>query len=135
VVSRVLGVGIDVVEVARIAALLARHGTRAVERLCREGEADLSRAALDQHLAGLFAAKEAVLKALGTGWSGGLTFRQVEVVRGAGGAPGVRLHDAAADRARAMGIAIVHLSISHERAWAAAVAVAEGAGGPSATVG
>jgi holo-[acyl-carrier protein] synthase len=122
----IVGVGLDVVEVARIAAMLERHGERVLERICRPGEVDRSRASLDQHVAGLFAAKEAVLKALGTGWAEGLGFRQVEVVRGAGGQPGVRLHDAAAARARELGIATIHLSISHERAWAAAVAVAEG---------
>jgi len=121
----VVGIGIDLVEVARISRLLARHGERAVHRICNEGEADLRRAVLDQHLAGLFAAKEAVLKALGTGWADGLSFRQVEVVRAPGGAPGVRLHGAAAERAAALGAARVHLSITHERGFAAAVAVLE----------
>jgi holo-[acyl-carrier protein] synthase len=125
-VSRIVAVGIDLVEVARIAAMLARHGDRVLERICRPGEVDRSRASLDQHVAGLFAAKEAVLKALGTGWAAGLAFRHVEIVRAAGGQPAVRLHDAAAARARELGIAIVHLSITHERAHAAAVAVAEG---------
>jgi holo-[acyl-carrier protein] synthase len=124
----VIGIGIDLVEVARIGRLLERHGERAVARLCHEGEADLRRAALDQHLAGLFAAKEAVLKALGTGWSQGTSFRQVEVVRAPGGAPGVRLHDVAAARAAALGVGRIHLSITHERGYAAAVAVLEGGG-------
>ena len=123
--SRIVGIGLDVVEVARIGAMLARHGDRVLERICRPGEVDRSRAGLDQHVAGLFAAKEAVLKALGTGWAAGLGFRQVEVVRAAGGQPGVRLHEAAAARAAVLGVAVVHLSISHERAWAAAMAVAE----------
>jgi holo-[acyl-carrier protein] synthase len=126
-VSRIVGIGLDVVEVARIGAMLSRHGDRVLERICRPGEVDRSRAALEQHVAGLFAAKEAVLKALGTGWAAGLAFRQIEVVRAPGGQPRVRLHDAAAARAAALGIAVVHLSISHERAWAAAMAVAEGA--------
>ena len=123
--SRIVGIGLDVVEVARIGAMLARHGDRVLERICRPGEVDRSRAGLDQHVAGLFAAKEAVLMALGTGWAAGLGFRQVEVVRAAGGQPGVRLHEAAAARAAVLGVAVVHLSISHERAWAAAMAVAE----------
>ena len=136
--SRIVGVGLDVVDVGRIAAMLARHGERVLERICRPGEVDAARAALDQHVAGLFAAKEAVLKALGTGWAQGLGFRQIEVVRDAGGRPGVRLHDAAAARARELGVGTIHLSISHERAWAAAVAVAEGVEGvegPPAAVG
>ena len=79
-----------------------------------------------EHLGGLWAAKEAVLKALGTGWAQGLTLRQVEVVRGPSGAPSVRLHDAAADRLEALGGATVHLTITHERGHAAAVAIVEG---------
>lgn len=126
--SRVLGLGIDLVEVSRIAGLLARHPDRFLERICRPGEVDRGRAALDQHVAGLFAAKEAVLKALGTGWAEGIGFRDVEVVRGGGGAPGVRLHGPAAARAERLGGARVHLSITHERTHAAAVAVLEGDG-------
>jgi holo-[acyl-carrier protein] synthase len=125
-VSRVLGIGLDLVEVSRIGALLARHPDRFLERICRPGEVDRSRAAIDQHVAGLFAAKEAVLKALGTSWAQGLGFRDVEVVRGPDGAPGVRLHAAAAARAAALGADHVHLSITHERSHAAAVAVLEG---------
>jgi len=124
----VLGIGIDLVEVARIARLLERHGERAVARICNPGECDMRRAVLDQHLAGLFAAKEAVLKALGTGWAQGTAFRQVEVVRAPGGAPGVQLHDVAEARAAAMGVRRIHLSITHERGYAAAVAVLEGGG-------
>jgi holo-[acyl-carrier protein] synthase len=122
----ILGIGVDLCEVARIGRLLERHGERAVARICNEGEADRGRASLDQHLAGLFAAKEAVLKALGTGWAQGTSFRQVEVVRAPGGAPGVRLHDVAAARAAALGVGRIHLSITHERGYAAAVAVLEG---------
>ena len=125
----VVGIGIDLVEVARIARLLERHGDRALHRICNEGEADPRRAVLDQHVAGLFAAKEAVLKALGTGWAQGTAFRQVEIVRTPGGAPGVRLHDVAAARAEALGVRRIHLSITHERGFAAAVAVLEGGGG------
>jgi holo-[acyl-carrier protein] synthase len=79
-----------------------------------------------QHVGGLFAAKEAVLKALGTGWSGGVWFRDVEIVRAAAGGPTVRLHDGALRRAQALGVERVHVSITHERGHAAAVAVLEG---------
>ena len=72
---------------------------------------------------GLFAAKEAVLKALGTGWGSGAWFRDVEIVRAPGAGPTVRLHDGALRRAREMGVARVHVSITHERGHAAAVAV------------
>lgn len=124
----VLGIGIDLVEIARIERLLERHGERAIARICHPGEADMGRAALAQHVAGLFAAKEAVLKALGTGWAQGTSFRQVEVVRAPGGAPTVRLHDVAAARAAALGVGRIHLSITHESGYAAAVSVLESGG-------
>lgn len=122
----VVGLGIDVVDLARIRRLYERHGGRFTERICRPGEIRPRQGdALIEHLGGLFAAKEAVLKALGTGWAEGLSLRMVEVVKGPGGAPGIRLHDAAAARAELLGVARTLLSISHERTFAAAVAVLE----------
>lgn len=124
----VLGIGIDIVELPRIARLHARHGEAFERRFCRSGERlERHGEALVQHLGGLFAAKEAVLKALGTGWAQGLGLLQVEIVRRAGGAPDVRLHEAAALRAAALGVERIHLSITHERTHAAAVAVLESA--------
>lgn len=123
----ILGLGVDIVELERIERLHERHGEAFIRRFCRPGEWQPRRgAALIQHLGGLFAAKEATLKALGTGWAQGLGLRQIEVVRGPGGAPGVRLHEAAADRSARLGAASVHLSITHERSHAVAVAVLEG---------
>lgn len=123
----IVGVGLDVVELERLEKIHHRHGDRFVRRFCRPGEARRRRgAAWIEHLGGLFAAKEAVLKALGTGWAQGLGLRQVEVVRDDAGAPGIRLHGAAADRAERLGVTATHLSITHERRYAAAVAVLEG---------
>ena len=126
--ARILGIGLDLVELARLAALLSRHRTRFLERVCRPGEAAArgDGDALVQHLGGLFAAKEAVLKALGTGWGSGAWFRDVEIVREPGLGPTVRLHDGALRRARDLGVARIHVSITHERGHAAAVAVLEG---------
>jgi holo-[acyl-carrier protein] synthase len=125
--ARILGVGLDLVELDRMAAIITRHGDRFLERICRPGEVAPRRVAdaLVQHVGGLFAAKEAVLKALGTGWGSGAWFRDVEIVRAPGGGPTVRLHDGALRRAREMGVARVHVSITHERGHAAAVAVLE----------
>jgi holo-[acyl-carrier protein] synthase len=125
--ARIVGVGLDLVELERLAAILARHGDRFLERICRPGEVAPRRAtdALIQHVGGLFAAKEAVLKALGTGWGSGAWFRDVEILRAPGAGPAVRLHDGALRRAQVMGVARVHLSITHERGHAAAVAVLE----------
>ncbi len=123
----ILGVGLDIVELTRIERVHARHGEAFIHRFCRPGEWQPRQgAALIEHLGGLFAAKEAVLKALGTGWAAGLVFRQVEVVRQASGAPTIRLHDAAAERAALLGGEHIHLSITHERSYAAAVAILEG---------
>lgn len=125
--TRIVGLGLDLVDLDRMARLLARHGERAVARICREGEPKpLVGAARVAHLAGLFAAKEAAMKALGTGWARGVGFRQIEVIRDASGAPSLRLHGAAAARAVALGAERSHLSITHDGRAAAAVVVLEG---------
>ncbi len=129
--SAVVGVGLDLVELARIARLYERHGEAFARRFCLPGERlERSGETLIQHLGGLFAAKEAVLKALGTGWAQRVGLRQVEILRRAGGAPAVRLHQEAERRAGELGVRQVHVSITHDRAYAAAVAVLEG--GPPA---
>jgi holo-[acyl-carrier protein] synthase len=125
--TAILGLGIDLVDLDRMARLLERHGETAVRRFCREGEPrPLSGPARVAHLAGLFAAKEAAMKALGTGWAKGVTFRQIEVVRGEGGAPALVLHGRAAELAAALGVGRLHLSITHDGRAAAAVVVLEG---------
>jgi holo-[acyl-carrier protein] synthase len=126
--ARIVGIGLDLVELERLAAILSRHRDRFLERICRPGEVAPRSApeALVQHLGGLFAAKEAVLKALGTGWGSGAWFRDVEIVRAAGEGPTVQLHDGALRRARELGVSRVHVSITHERGHAAAVAILEG---------
>ena len=79
-------------------------------------------------LAARFAAKEACLKALGTGWSEGAAFLQVEVVSAGpgGGAPSLRLSGAAAELARERGVRRVHVSLSHQPGIAAAAVILEG---------
>ena len=129
--SRILGVGTDLIELERLDLSLRRHGQRLIDRICRPGEVNTARQgkALVQHVGGLFAAKEAVLKALGTGWGRGLGFRQVEIVGGESSPPRVQLHDRAAERAATLGIRVIHVSITHERHYASAVAIAEGDSG------
>lgn len=123
----ILGVGTDLVELERLDRAFQRHGQRLVDRVCRPGElGEVQGRARIQHLGGLFAAKEAVLKALGTGWAQGLSFDQVEVVSSPSGAPRIQLHDKAALHASDLGIITIHVSITHERHYAAAMAVAEG---------
>jgi holo-[acyl-carrier protein] synthase len=122
-----VGLGIDLVETARIARALTR--TAGFEaRVFTEGESAACAARGDrvQAPAARFAAKEACLKALGTGWAGGLGFRQVEVVRESSGSPAMRLHGAAAARAASLGVTRIHVSLTHQASAAAAVVVLEG---------
>ena len=124
---RIAGTGVDIVEVERVAALTERHGDRFVSRVFTQAEADYcrSRAVPAQHLAGRFAVKEAVLKALERGWLGGIAWRDVEVRNGPAGQPYVNLSGAAARRAHELHIASMHVSLSHTRGWAIAHAIAE----------
>ena len=123
----ILGIGVDVVAIERISRSLVEGDGKfeaqvftAAERAACAGRADRARA-----LAARFAAKEAGLKALGTGWAQGLSFQQVEVVDGEGGRPELRLTGAAAERARALGVGHMHVSLSHDGAVAAAFVVLE----------
>ena len=123
----IVGLGIDVVEVARFGNALRRHGDHFLERVFTDGE----RAACDPRadrvlaLAARFAAKEVCLKALGTGWAEGLGFRDVEVVREGNQPPRLVLHREAARRAEALGVIRSHVSLTHQPGLAAAVVVLE----------
>lgn len=121
------GLGIDLVETDRLRKALESHGERFERRVFTEGELTDCRSRKDrvQALAARFAAKEACLKALGTGWSGGLGFRQIEVVRRPGGRPEIRLHGAAAAFADRAGVTSVRVSLTHQPRSAAAVVVLE----------
>ena len=123
-----VGIGIDLVDVERLHRALGQHGRRFEARIFTPGEiADCAgRADRTLALAARFAAKEACLKALGTGWSQGLGFRDVEVVRGPSGRPEIRLHGRAAARAQGLGAERIHVSLTHERRVAAAVVVLDG---------
>jgi holo-[acyl-carrier protein] synthase len=123
----IVGVGIDVIEVARLAAALRRHGDRFVDRVFTSAERAACDARADRllALAARFAAKEACLKALGTGWAEGLGFRDVEVARDADRPPRLVLHGAAARRAAVLGVIRSHVSLTHQPGIAAAVVVLE----------
>lgn len=123
----IVGIGIDLVEIERLAKALRAHGGRFEERVFTQAERDHCRDRADRvrALAARFAAKEACLKALGTGWAQGLSFRQVEVVRNEGAPPELRLSGAAARRATALGVRRTHVSLTHEPGIAAAVVVLE----------
>jgi holo-[acyl-carrier protein] synthase len=124
----IVGLGIDLVETERVERILARHGERFERRVFTGAElAECGRRADRIHsLAARFAAKEACLKALGTGWSQGLGFADVEVVCTSDGAPTLRLAGRAAERARELGVEVTHVSLTHQPRTAAAVVVLEG---------
>ena len=115
--------GLDLTEVDRVAGVLERWGDRFVRRVFRPGELSRSRRhprARAEHVAGRFAAKEAAMKALGTGWRG-LAFRDVEIGRDPRGKPTLSFHGRALDRSRELRVASTEVSITHTGTIAAAV--------------
>ena len=126
----VIGIGTDIVEVLRIAQMIERHGELFLHRVYtpREIEYCSSRKAATQHYSGRWAAKEAILKALGTGWARGISWRDIEVRNDEGGKPIVRLGGGAREVCEQLGIADMLVSISHCRTHASAFAIAVGRG-------
>jgi holo-[acyl-carrier protein] synthase len=126
---RIIGHGVDLVRIDRIEEMVRDHAERFLERCFTVGELGycLGRKRQGEHLAARFAAKEAVLKAMGKGLADGMTWTEVEVVRSASGVPEVVLSGRAAVVAREMGIARVLVSLSHtdDHAMASAIAVGE----------
>lgn len=124
----ILGTGIDIVEVGRLEEALARRGARLLDRVFTTAEREYcsKRPRPAIHYAGRFAVKEAVLKAIRTGWVQGIGWTDIEVELGPGGEPSVRLSGGALKRAKEMGIETIHISISHTDHHAVASAVAEG---------
>ena len=116
-----LAVGVDIIEIDRVAAVVERYGERFLARIYTAGELAYCRGRAPQ-LAARFAAKEATMKALGTG-TRGVGWRDVEVVRARSGQPGIVLHGRAAKRAERIGLTRFVVSISHSRAYAVASVV------------
>jgi len=124
----IVGVGVDVVEIARVARALERHprfGTRVFTTAEREASAGRGVGAV-AYLARRWAAKEAVSKALGVGFSG-FSYTDIEVVNLRSGAPTVAVHGELGEWARKLGVVRWHLSLSDTAELAFATAVAEGA--------
>lgn len=123
----ILGIGADIVDNGRIETVVSRHGRRFIQRIFSKREA----ARLDnygyarQMVAANFAAKEALAKALGTGFRYGVSFSDIEVVHDRRGKPHINLSGAAADFARKMGAKHIHLSLSHEKSHSVAVVILE----------
>ena len=124
----ILGLGTDIQEIARVEKALARGGsaflkktfTPAEVRYCRRGVKN------GERFTARFCAKEAFLKALGTGWAQGLSWTEVEVGRRASGAPWLKLSGQAKAKAHKLGVKKLWLSLSHSSGYAAATVILEG---------
>ncbi len=123
----IVGAGIDIVATARFRDVLERQRERFVERVFTAAEQDYCRAHRNPvpHYAARFAAKEAFLKALGTGWAGGIRWLDIEVLRGRGAAPSIRLHAIAAQIAAEKLVRSIHVSLSHSDDAAVATVILE----------
>jgi holo-[acyl-carrier protein] synthase len=124
----VIGIGTDIVECLRIAQMIERHGDLFISRVYTDHEIEYcqTRKQSTQHFAGRWAAKEAVLKALGTGWRRGISWRDVEIRNDPSGKPTVALRGGARDVVEELKISKMFISISHCRSHATAYALAVG---------
>ena len=123
----IISIGIDIIEVGRVRETIART-PRFAERVFTEAErayCESRGAAAAQHYAARFAAKEAALKALQTGWSGGITWQDIEVSPRESGAPVIVFHGRAHELYRNSGATIAHLSIAHTSEHAIAEVILE----------
>jgi holo-[acyl-carrier protein] synthase len=124
----ILGIGVDICNVGRLGALRQKYGARFLDRVftpieqerCGDGPA------CDERYAARFAAKEAVMKAFGTGWGSGVNFADIEVRTEDSGQPLVTLCGDAKLLSEKRGVTAIHISLSHERDNAIAFVVLEG---------
>jgi holo-[acyl-carrier protein] synthase len=123
----IVGTGIDITEVPRVAESIARFGQRFLSRVFTDEERRYcdSKANRVERYAARFAAKEAAMKALGTGWSRGVRWRDIEVFRQPGSRPTIRFHGKAAAFAARLGATNVALSLSHTTDQAIASVILE----------
>jgi holo-[acyl-carrier protein] synthase len=124
----IVAIGIDLVEISRIEDVFARRGDRFRARIFTEGEISYCerRASKLASYAARFAAKEAAMKALGTGWSNGVGWTDVEVTNEQNGAPVLHLHGRALERLREIGATKAHVSLTHSGNFAIAEVLLEG---------
>jgi holo-[acyl-carrier protein] synthase len=123
----IVGTGIDIAEVPRIGQAIERFGERFLQRIFTAGEIRYcdSKANRVERYAARFAAKEAAMKALGTGWNHGVRWRDCEVVRTPGGRPTMTFHGKAGEFAAKMGVKNIALSLTHTTEQAIAQLILE----------
>jgi len=126
----IIGIGIDLVEVDRIEKAVSKWADGFTRRVFTQGELDycLRQKRPAMHLAARFGVKEAVMKAFGTGWSGGVRWTDVEVVRDESGKPSVVLDGRLKELAGSMGVSETLISFSHDKGLAVAQAIITGEG-------
>ncbi len=124
----IVGIGIDLAEVKRVSELLEKYSGRFALRVFADGERDycLHMPNPGQHFAARFAAKEAFLKAIGTGFARGISWKEIEVVKRPSGEPILQLSGQALAEMQARGATRAHVSLTHTHEHAAAVVVLEG---------
>jgi holo-[acyl-carrier protein] synthase len=122
----IVGLGTDIVEIVRIGQMIERHGELFLQRVYTDEEIRYchKRKECYQHFAGRWAAKEAVMKTLGTGWTRGVGWQDIEVSVKKSGQPSIVIRGGAADLAEKLGIREFLITISHCRAYATATAIA-----------
>ena len=126
--SHIIGIGTDVTECLRIARMIERHGELFISRVYTPEEIRYCQGSRQatQHFAGRWAGKEAILKALGTGWRRGISWLDVEIRNEPGGKPVVALRGGVRDVIQELGVLDILVSISHCRTHAIAQAIALG---------
>ncbi len=124
----IIGIGTDITECLRIARMIERHGELFIDRVYTPEEIKYcqSRKQATQHYTGRWAAKEAILKAIGTGWRRGISWRDMEVRNDPSGKPVVAVRGGVKEVIERLGISEIHVTISHCRSHATATAVAVG---------
>ena len=123
----IVGLGVDMEEVSRIREVISRHGRIFLDRIFTSAEVAYCERHRDpaERYAARFAAKEATMKALGTGWSKGVRWRDIEVTRKPGGRPTIVLHGIAREHADRLGARHLSLSLTHTGNFALAEVILE----------
>ncbi len=123
----IIGLGVDIAEVERVKAAINRHGESFLRRIYTPDERAYCEKFRNKYerFAGRFAAKEAAMKALGTGWRRGIRWTDIEVARQKGGKPSLELHGAARKLADEMGVQHISVSITHTATQALAQVIFE----------
>ncbi len=123
----IFGTGLDIIEIARIKSSIERFSEKFEERVFTQGEIDYCRSQANPipHFAGRFAAKEAILKSLGTGMADGISWKDMEVLNQESGKPKLTLQGNGKTIAESLNIKQIHISITHDRNYAVAHAIAE----------